>query len=80
MSSLKKEEPRTPHTQEMQRRDPELAVMIDFLENDILVTKKMHTRFYSQAIILILVKMVCFTTLIFIEGVMLVNLFLSLLS
>ena len=36
MSSLKKEEPRTPHTQEMQRRDPELAVMIDFLENDIL--------------------------------------------
>ena len=36
--SLKKEEPQTPHTQEMQRRDPELAAMIDFLENDILPT------------------------------------------
>ena len=38
ISSLKKEEPQTPHTQEMQRRDPELAAMIDFLENDILPT------------------------------------------
>ena len=35
ISSLKKEEPQTPHTQEMQRRDPELATMIDFLKNDI---------------------------------------------
>ena len=33
--SLKKEEPQTPHTPEMQRRDPELATMIDFLKNDI---------------------------------------------
>ena len=38
MSSLKKEEPQTPHTREMQRRDPELTAMIDFLENDILPT------------------------------------------
>ena len=38
ISSLKKEESQTPHTQEMQRRDPELAAMIDFLENDILPT------------------------------------------
>ena len=44
MSSLKKEEPRTPHTQEMQRRDPELAVMIDFLENDILPTNDKDAR------------------------------------
>ena len=65
----------------MQRRDPELAAVTDFLENDILpTTVKMHARFYSQAIIFILVKMVCFTTLILIEGEMLVNLFLSLLS
>ena len=38
MSSLKKEEPQSHHTQEMQRRDPELAPMIDFLANDILPT------------------------------------------
>ena len=38
ISSLKKEKPQTPHTQEMQRRDPELPAMIDFLENDILPT------------------------------------------
>ena len=52
ISSLKKEEPQTPHTQEMQRRDPELATVIDFLKNDIqkkrmmsyLLTIKMHAR------------------------------------
>ena len=44
ISSLKKEEPQTPHTQEMQRRDPELAVMIDFLENDILPTNDKDAR------------------------------------
>ena len=38
ISSLKKEEPQTLHTREMQRRDPELTAMIDFLENDILPT------------------------------------------
>ena len=38
MSSLKKEEPQMHHTCEMQRRDPELTAMIDFLENDILPT------------------------------------------
>ena len=46
ISSLKKEEPQTSQTQEMQRRDPELSAMIDFL-----LTIKMHARFYSQAII-----------------------------
>ena len=45
ISSLKKEEPQTPHTQEMQRRDPELAEMIDFLENDILPTNDNHLDF-----------------------------------
>ena len=35
IGSLKKEDPQTPHAQEIQRRDPELAAMIDFLENDI---------------------------------------------
>ena len=35
MSSLRKE-PQTPHTREMQRRDPELIALIDFIENDIL--------------------------------------------
>ena len=44
MISLKKEEPRTSHTQEMQRRDPEIAVMIDFLENDILPTNDKDAR------------------------------------
>lgn len=44
MSSLKKEDPQTPHTQDMQRRDPELAVMIDFLENDILPTNDKDAR------------------------------------
>ena len=44
MSSLSKEGPQTPHTQEMQRRDPELAVMIDFLENDILPTNDKDAR------------------------------------
>ena len=44
MSSLKKEDPQTPHTQDMQRRDPELAVMIDFLENDILPTNDKVAR------------------------------------
>ena len=43
ISSLKKEEPQTPHTQEMQRRDPELAALIDFLENDILPTNDKYT-------------------------------------
>ena len=38
ISSLKKEEHQTPHTQEIQGRDPELAAMIDFLENGILPT------------------------------------------
>ena len=75
ISSLKNKEPQTPQTQEM------LIAMIDFPEKDILPSNdKIHTRFYSQAIIFILVKMVCFTTLILIEGVMLVNLFLSFLS
>ena len=54
--------------------------MIDFLENDILFTKDKDARKILLAIIFILVKMVCFTTLISIEGVMLVNLFLSLFS
>ena len=54
--------------------------MIDFLENDILLTKDKNARKILLAIIFILVKMVCFTTLISIEGVMLVNLFLSLFS
>ena len=81
VSSLKEEEPQRPHTQEMQRKDPELAAMIGFLGMiSYLLTIKMHVRFYSQAIIFILVKMVYFTTLILIERVMLVNLFLSLLS
>ena len=80
ISSLKKEEPQTPHTQEMQRRDPELAAMIDFLENDILPTKDKDARKILLAIIYIFVKMVCFTTLISVEGSMLVNLFLSLFS
>ena len=44
VSSLKKEEPQTPHTQEMQRKDPELAAMIDFLENDILPTNDKVAR------------------------------------
>ena len=44
ISSLKKEEPQTPHTQEMQRRDPELAAMIDFLENDILPINDKYAR------------------------------------
>ena len=44
ISSLKKEEPQMPHTQEMQRRDPELAVIIDFLENDILPTNDKDAR------------------------------------
>ena len=79
ISSFKKE-PQTLHTQEMQRRDPELAAMIDFLENDILLTKDKDARKILLAIIFILVKMVCFTTLISIEGVMLVNLFLGLFS
>ena len=38
ISSLTKEEPQTPHTQEMQRRDPELAAMIFlnmFIDNHI---------------------------------------------
>ena len=54
--------------------------MINFLENDILPTKDKNARKIVLAIIFILVKTVCFTTLISIEGVMLVNLFLSLLS
>ena len=44
MSSLKKEEPQTPHTREMQRRDPELTAMIDFLENDILPSNDKNAR------------------------------------
>ena len=44
ISSQNKEEPQTPHTQEMQRRDPELAAMIDFLENDILSTNDKGAR------------------------------------
>ena len=44
MSSLKKEEPPTHHTREMQRRDPELTAMIDFLENDILPTNDTDSR------------------------------------
>ena len=44
MSSLKKEEPQTHHTREMQRRDPELTAMIDFLENDILPTNDRDAR------------------------------------
>ena len=43
ISALKKEEPQTPHTQDMQRRDPELAAMIDFLENDMWST---YDNFY----------------------------------
>ena len=42
--SLNKEEPQTPHTQQMQRRDPELAAMIDFLETDILPTNDKDAR------------------------------------
>ena len=42
--SHNKEEPQTPHTQQMQRRDPELAAMIDFLENDILPTNDKDAR------------------------------------
>ena len=44
ISSLKKEEPQTPHTQVMQKRDPELAALIDFLENDILPTNDKDAR------------------------------------
>ena len=44
ISSLMKEEPQTLHTQEMQRRDPEPAAMIDFLENDILPTNDKDAR------------------------------------
>ena len=44
ISSLKKEEPQTPHAQEMPRRDPVLAAMIDFLENDVQPTNDKHVR------------------------------------
>ena len=67
ISSLKKEEPQTPHTQEMQRRDPELATMIDFLKNDIQKKKNdvLPTNDKDARKI---------------DGVMRVNLFLRLLS
>ena len=61
----------------MQRRDPELAAMIDFLENDILPTNDK----YARKILLTSDNFFFnFFFLILIEGVMFVNLFLSLLS
>ena len=44
ISTPKKEEPQMPHTQVMQRRDPELAALIDFLKNDILLTHAKDAR------------------------------------
>ena len=44
ISTPKKEEPQMPHTQVMQRRDPDLAALIDFLKNDILLTHAKDAR------------------------------------
>ena len=44
VSSFQKEDPQEAITRELQRRDPELSVIIDFLENDVLPLNEKSAR------------------------------------
>ena len=60
ISSYQKEDSQEAKTRELQRRDPELSEIIDFLENDVLPLNEKSARadFYSPVKLFTLVKMV----------------------